>query len=140
MPNVRTGGSDQFVEELILTVRGRRVILAGDLAGIYGVDAKRLNEQVRRSGDRFPEDFVFRLAQEEFEVPRTRGMIGADGRVALRSQNATLKRGQYVKYPGWTLPQLELRLDAGTDYCRTREQVLTALRYAAGHPPKGCAR
>jgi hypothetical protein len=105
MSNVRTGGSDQFVEELILTVRGRRVILAGDLAGIYGVDAKRLNEQVRRSGDRFPEDFVFRLAQEEFEVLRTRGMIGADGRVVLRSQNATLKRGQHVKYPPYAFTE-----------------------------------
>ena len=67
MPNARTAGADQFVEELILTLRGRRVILAGDLAGIYGVDAKRLNEQVRRSSDRFPADFVFRLTQEEFE-------------------------------------------------------------------------
>jgi hypothetical protein len=73
MPNVPTAGSDQFVEELILTVRGRRVILAGDLAGICGVDAKRLNEQVRRSSDRFPADFVFRLAQGEFELLRTRG-------------------------------------------------------------------
>ena len=99
MPNVRTAGSDPFVEELILTVRGRRVILAGDLAGIYGVDAKRLNEQVRRSSNRFPADFVFRLAREEFELLRTRGAIGADGRVALRSQNAALKRGQHVKYP-----------------------------------------
>ncbi len=75
------------------------MILAGDLAGIYGVDAKRLNEQVRRSADRFPADFVFRLAREEFDLLRTRGTIGADGRVALRSQNATLKRGQHVKYP-----------------------------------------
>ena len=74
------------------------MILAGDLAGIYGVDAKRLNEQVRRGSDRFPADFVFRLVQEEFELLRTRGTIGAGGRVALRSQNATLKRGQHVKY------------------------------------------
>ena len=105
MPNARTAGADQFVEELILTVRGRRVILAGDLAGIYGVDAKRLNEQVRRSSDRFPADFVFRLAREEFELLRTRGAISADGRVALRSQNATLKRGQLVKYPPYAFTE-----------------------------------
>jgi len=105
MPNTPTAGSDQFVGELILTVRGRRVILAGDLAGIYGVDAKRLNEQVRRSSDRFPADFVFRLVQEEFESLRKRGMIGADGRVALRSQNATLKRGRHVKYPPYAFTE-----------------------------------
>lgn len=105
MRNTPTVGSDQFVEELILTVRGRRVILAGDLAGIYGVDAKRLNEQVRRSSERFPADFVFRLAQEEFESLRTRGAIGADGRVALRSQNATLKRGRHVKYPPYAFTE-----------------------------------
>lgn len=105
MRNAPTVGSDQFVGELILTVRGRRVILAGDLAGIYGVDAKRLNEQVRRSSDRFPADFVFRLAREEFELLRTQGTIGADGRVALRTQNATLKRGQHVKYPPYAFTE-----------------------------------
>lgn len=105
MPRARTAESDQFVEALILTVRGRRVILAADLAGIYGVDAKRLNEQVRRNSDRFPADFVFRLAPEEFEVLRERGMVGADGRAVLRSQNATLKRGQHAKYPPYVFTE-----------------------------------
>jgi hypothetical protein len=90
---------EQSVETLILVVRGHRVILAADLAGVYGVNPKRLNEQVRRNRGRFPDDFVFRLAREEFEALRSRGTVGADGRVALRSQNATLKRGQHAKYP-----------------------------------------
>ncbi len=47
------------VESLIFTVRGQRVILDADLAHIYGVPTKRLNEQVRRNADRFPEDFMF---------------------------------------------------------------------------------
>jgi phage regulator Rha-like protein len=47
---------------------------------------------------RFPEDFVFQLTREEFEALRRRGTVGADGRVALRSQNATLKRGRHAKY------------------------------------------
>lgn len=81
------------------------MILAGDLAGIYGVDAKRLNEQVHRRSDRFPADFAFRLEQEEFEALRARGTIGADGRVVLRSQNATLKRGQHVKYPPYAFTE-----------------------------------
>jgi len=89
----------QSVEALILHVRGFRVMLAGDLATIYGEGAKRLNEQVRRNRARFPDDFVFQLVREEFETLKARGTIGADGRVVLRSQFATLEPGQHVKYP-----------------------------------------
>ena len=47
------------VEPLILAVRGEKVILDVDLARIYGVPTKRLNEQVRRNAERFPADFYF---------------------------------------------------------------------------------
>ena len=63
------------VERTILILRGRRVILDSDLAALYGVSAKRLNEQVRRNADRFPQDFAFQLTPDEFQI--------------LRSQNAT---------------------------------------------------
>jgi hypothetical protein len=53
------------VEPLILTIRGRKVILDSDLAGLYGVSTKRLNEQVRRNAERFPDDFAFRLSSQE---------------------------------------------------------------------------
>ena len=53
------------VENRILTVRGHRVMVDTDLAEVYGVPTKRLNEQVKRNADRFPEDFAFRLAPEE---------------------------------------------------------------------------
>ena len=86
------------IESLILTVRGQRVILAGDLARIYGVATRRLNEQVRRNATRFPRDFVFNLTREEFESLRSLNVTLADGRASLRSQNATLKRGQHIKY------------------------------------------
>ena len=70
----------------ILTLRGQRVIVDTDLATLYGVPTKRLNEQVRRNAERFPADFMFALSQEEWD--------------ALRSQSATLKtgRGQHRKY------------------------------------------
>jgi len=86
------------IESLILTIRGQRVILAGDLATIYGVETRRLNEQVHRNATRFPGDFVFKLTHEEFESLRSHEATTAGGRVTLRSQNATLKRGQHVKY------------------------------------------
>ncbi|HEX7598051.1 MAG TPA: ORF6N domain-containing protein, partial [Polyangia bacterium] len=49
----------------ILLLRGRRVMLDVDLAGLYGVTTKRLNEQVRRNRDRFPGDFMFQLTVGE---------------------------------------------------------------------------
>ncbi len=53
----------------ILSLRGMSVMLDADLARLYGVETKRLNEQVKRNADRFPEDFVFRLtAVEKQEV------------------------------------------------------------------------
>jgi hypothetical protein len=55
------------IEPLIRTVRGQRVILDSDLATIYGVATKRFNEQVRRNIERFPDDFMFRLTEEEYE-------------------------------------------------------------------------
>jgi hypothetical protein len=68
------------VLSLVLTLRGRRVLLDSDLARLYGVATKRLNEQVRRNADKFPADFAFQLTDEEFE--------------ALRSQNATSNIGR----------------------------------------------
>lgn len=53
------------VEQRILVVRGQKVMLDADLAGIYNVTTKRLNEQVKRNRRRFPEDFMFQLTKEE---------------------------------------------------------------------------
>lgn len=73
--------------EVILSVRGQRVILDADLAELYGVSTTRLNEQVRRNSDRFPDEFAFRLTQQEF--------------AALMSQNArsNQRRGGRRKLP-----------------------------------------
>jgi hypothetical protein len=49
------------IEQRIYTIRGVRVILDSDLAALYGVPTKRLNEQYRRNRKRFPEDFAFQL-------------------------------------------------------------------------------
>ena len=74
------------IERSILLIRGQKVLLDSDLASLYGVTTKRLNEQVKRNIERFPVDFMFQLNGEEHE--------------ALRSQIATLKagRGQHRKY------------------------------------------
>jgi len=74
------------ISRSILILRGQRVILDRELAAIYGSTTKRLNEQIKRNRDRFPEDFMFQLTAEEAE--------------RSRSQIATLNsgRGQNIKY------------------------------------------
>ena len=64
------------ITHAILTLRGHRVLLDSELAALYGVTTKRLNEQVKRNAKRFPEDFIFRLTRNETEALN-------------RSQNAT---------------------------------------------------
>lgn len=54
------------VDSLILTLRGQKVILDADLAGLYGVATKVLNQAVKRNAERFPEDFMFQLTSDEW--------------------------------------------------------------------------
>lgn len=56
---------DERIEKTILLIRGQKVIIDADLAVLYGVTTKRLNQQVKRNSSRFPEDFMFRLTQKE---------------------------------------------------------------------------
>jgi len=81
------------IERLIFLIRGQRVMLDRDLAILYGVPTKVLNQAVKRNKDRFPEDFMFQLTHQEGKSWWTEVM---DRR--LRSQNVTLKRGQHMKY------------------------------------------
>lgn len=69
------------VESLIRTIRGQKVMLDFDLSMLYGVQNKRLNEQVKRNKERFPDDFMFQLTPKEWNT--------------LRSQFATAKTPEY---------------------------------------------
>ena len=73
------------VESLIRVIRGQQVMLDRDLAELYGVETKRLNEQVKRNIERFPEDFMFQLTSNEFDN--------------LKSQIATSSWGGVRKLP-----------------------------------------
>jgi len=79
------------VEEIIVTARGERVILDHDLARLYGVTTKALNQAVRRNPERFPQDFVFRLDYPEVAGLRSQS-VTSKGR-ADRSQSVTGLRG-----------------------------------------------
>ena len=58
---------DEFVMTRIYLVRGQKVMLDRDLAGLYDVDTRRLKEAVRRNIERFPEDFMFEMTTQELE-------------------------------------------------------------------------
>ena len=67
-----------YIESLIHRIRGQRVIIDADLAKLYGVSTKRLNEQVKRNLNRFPQDFMFQLTSiEKTEVVANCDHLGA---------------------------------------------------------------
>ncbi|HEX4946612.1 MAG TPA: ORF6N domain-containing protein [Blastocatellia bacterium] len=73
------------IAQKIYLIRDQKILLDSDLAELYEVETKALNQAVRRNQARFPEDFMFQLSWEEAQE-------------LLRSQNVTLKRGQHLKY------------------------------------------
>lgn len=76
----RRSTEQKAVEQRIKVIRGKHVVLDSDLAAFYGVETRRLTEQMKRNPERFPKDFVFQLSAEETE--------------ALSSQNAISKQGR----------------------------------------------
>jgi len=72
------------IEELILVIRGKQVLIDSDLARLYGVETRVLNQAVNRNIDRFPENFMFQLTKDEAQ--------------SLRSQIVTLQTGSHFRY------------------------------------------
>lgn len=72
------------IANLIYFIRGKRVMLDSDLAELYGVETKHLNRAVRRNGDRFPEDFMFRLSDQELTDLRCQIGTSNEGRGGRR--------------------------------------------------------
>lgn len=97
------------VESLIRVIRGQQVMLDRDLAEMYGVETKRLNEQVKRNIERFPEDFMFQLTKEE----------------CLRSQIATLneERGKHLKYMPYAFTEQGVAMLSGVLRSKTAIEV-----------------
>jgi len=76
--------TEEIIISKIYNVRGKQVMLSYDLAELYQVETRMLNQQVKRNIGRFPERYMFQLTQNEYD--------------RLRSQNVILKRGQHLKY------------------------------------------
>ncbi len=88
------------IESLIRVIRGQQVMLDSDLAMLYGVETRTLNQAVKRNIKRFPEDFMFQLTKEEANHSRSQIVILNNDELSSRSQFATLntQRGQNIKY------------------------------------------
>lgn len=76
--------TEEIIVSKIYNVRGKQVMLSYDLAELYEVETRMLNQQVKRNIGRFPERYMFQLTHYEYD--------------RLRSQNVILKRGQHLKY------------------------------------------
>ena len=104
---IKENADIEVIKNRIYEVRGLRVMLDRDLAELYGVETKRLNEAVRRNIERFPEDFMFRLNKSEWVFLRSQivtlkeNAVNADTdtidaiETSLRSQIATLNNDKY---------------------------------------------
>ena len=92
------------IQSRIMTIRGRQILLDRDLAELYGVSTKALNQAVKRNAERFPDGFMFQLTRDELADLRSQNVTSnADsilGGTALRSQIVTSKRGglRYCPY------------------------------------------
>jgi ORF6N domain len=117
----------EVIERRIFLIRGHKVMLDRDLAELYGVTVKRLNEQVKRNRERFPEDFMFQLTLDEGKAV-----------LASRSQIATLKRGKNIKYALYAFTEhgsVNGRQRAQQPYCGARQHPGRArLRQAPRDP------
>ncbi len=138
------------IKNRIYEVRGQRVMLDRDLAELYNVETKRLNEAVKRNIERFPEDFMFKLNKSEWEFLRSQivtlkeGTIDADTEdvdvieTSLRSQFATLNegngtmssqivmttgRGQHSKYLPYAFTELGIAMLSSVLRSETAIQV-----------------
>lgn len=81
----------EVIVSKIHLIRNKKVMLSSDLAELYQVETRALNQQVKRNINRFPERYMFRLTTEEHK--------------ALRSQNVILEKGQYSKYPPYAFTE-----------------------------------
>ena len=124
--NLQLVVADQKILNRIHVIRGRKVMLDEDLAEMYGVETKRLNEQVKRNRKRFPRDFMFTLTRKEFEI--------------LKSQNATSRWGGRRKPPnafteqGVSMLSSILNSDTAIDVNICIIRVFTKIReYALTH-------
>jgi ORF6N domain len=84
---------------LVFAIRGEKILLDADLADLYGVATKVLNQAVKRNLDRFPVDFMFQLTPEEWERMRSQIVTSSPAGNPMRSQTVTASRRNVTALP-----------------------------------------
>lgn len=108
------------IQNKIYEIRGQRVMLDFDLAALYQVETKVLKQAVRRNIERFPEDFMFEISNEEYNSLK----------ISIRSQIVTLEidgRGKYPKYPPFAFTEMGVAMLSSVLRSRTAIQVNIAI-------------
>ncbi len=115
------------IGHLIHSIRGQRVILDADLARLYGVPTKRLNEQVRRNRTRFPSDFMFLLTLHEMETLRSQIATSKKGRGGRRYQpNAFTEHGALMAANVLNSPKaIAMSVEVARAFVRLRRMALS---------------
>ncbi len=107
----------EIIESQVLTVRGQRVLLAPQLAVLYEVETRVLNQAVQRNASRFPADFMFQLSWEEVDSLKSQTVIlnaaPVAGDAGSGSQTVILKRGQNVKYAPYAFTEQGVAMLSG---------------------------
>jgi ORF6N domain-containing protein len=81
--------SPEALAQLVFVVRGEKVMFDADLAMLYGVEARSLNQAVKRNRKRFPPDFMFQLTQKEYDTMRSQ-IVTTSGRKGLNSSQIVM--------------------------------------------------
>jgi hypothetical protein len=87
------------VAQLVFLIRGEKVMLDADLARLYGVSTKALNQALRRNRNRFPRDFVFQLSRTEYDAMRSQIVTASAASKPMRSQIVTASRRNISALP-----------------------------------------
>ncbi len=121
------------IEDQIFLVRGQKVLLDADLAALYGVEVKALNQAVKRNPDRFPSDFVFRLTPEEDEALRSQIVTSKSSRGGRRyAPYAFTEHGAIMAASVLNSPRaVEMSIYVVRAFLRLREMLATHKALAA---------
>ena len=118
------------IERAIFLIRGQKVILDTDLARLYGVTAKRLNEQVKRNRHRFPDDFAFQLSSAEFASLRSQIAISSQQPIDSKENNlnwsqfaTSSSRHRGAVYRPWAFTEHGAIMAANVLYSRRAVQM-----------------
>lgn len=117
----------QIIESKIYLLRGKKVMLDRDLATLYGVETRTLNQAVRRNINRFPEDFMFQLTMEEMENWKSQIVISNKEKMGLRKRPYAFTENGVAMLSSVLSSEraVEVNIQIMRTFTRLREMILT---------------